>query len=98
MCDSTRAAPTLFAGQSLRTTDLIKLLLESEVAELIEPQVHKQRNPTMQFGVGLYKGSLCLLGTLDRRWIGYTPVSSHRLAGPDRARFRGCLIADRENK
>jgi len=79
--------------------DSVDLPLDREFVETRKGQAQEQTYPAVQNHKGLPKSLFDLLRrACHRRGIGDAPVGRHRLAGPHRADFLGCIVADRKDE
>src|SRR5215207_5048612 len=84
---------------SFCAADLVELFFESEMTQRLEWETGKQRDTPIKLCVRLQERfALLLVRSLDGCRIMHAPMRGHRLPGPDRARFRRRLIADRKHK
>jgi len=82
-----------------RLPDLIELLLQRQLAQLVDGEADKDADPIAQHAqsVGKGEGSLCI-STFSFHWIGEPPMRGHRLARPDRTDLLRRVVADGENE
>ena len=80
-------------------SDLVELLLQGQLAQLVQGEADKNADPVGQHAQSVGKGQVSFgFTTLGFRWIGKTPMGSHWLAGPYRTDFLRRVVADCENE
>jgi len=79
--------------------DSVDLPLDGEFVETRKGQAQEQAYPAVKNHKGFPKGLFDLLRrACHRRRIGDAPVGRHRLAGPHRADFLGCVVTNSKDE
>src|SRR6202158_6330552 len=80
-----------------RFADFVEALLETHAVEFLEAQTGEQKNPCIEFAIGLPDFSFDFIGGRRVR-IGDSPMRRHRGARPYWTYFASRLIADGEDE
>lgn len=80
-------------------TDPIDLSFGRHAVESGQREAHEELNATVEMQVGVTKGTFYLIRRSGYRCrIRDSPMGGHRMAGPDRADFVRCVVADGEDE
>lgn len=86
-------------GFGFHLADVIEVLLERQLAELVQRQAEETADALVQHAHGLGESRCFLSGSaLSRRWIGKSPVCRYGLTRPDGTNFLRGVVAHGKNK
>src|SRR5579872_3971930 len=81
------------------SADVVDFFFDREVVERLERKIQEKADAAVEHEVGIAEGFFDLLGSArDGGGIGDSPVSGHRLAGPDGADLLRGVVADGEDE